>query len=153
MNKRLHMKRSTTVPFRHYLFHFKWPLLGLFIFFILILLQQLNMFSFDIIPSDDANETILDFSFADVVYPIDLFSGKQFNRTIEYYFDRKDQLKKLEDEISIERKHKILIPFHPRKQPAKSYLILEFTHVFFRPRFCSHRKEEIFGKTCPYTNW
>lgn len=139
------MKHSTNVPFRHYLFHFKWPLFGLFIVVVL--------FSFNLIRLDNVDETTLDFSSADVIYPINPFQNKVFNRTIEYYFDRKDQMKKLDDDKSIERKQKVIIPFFPRKTPSKSYLILEFTHVFFRPRFCSHRKEDIFGRTCPFTNW
>ena len=146
MNKRLHMKHSTNISFRHYLFHFKWPLLGLFIIFLLFFITQIN-----IIPSTE--DRTWNLSFTDVVYPTDIFRSNGGNQNIEYYFNRKDQLKRIDDEKSIEHKQKIIIPYQPRKSPSNSYLILEFTHVFFRPRFCSHKKEEIFGKTCPYTNW
>lgn len=150
MNKRLHMKRSTTnISFRHYLFHFKWPLFGLFIIFLIISISQMNIISLNI-PIKDAT---LNQSFHDVIYPIEIFHSEHVNRSIEYYFYRKDQMKKIEDEKSIERKQKILIPYQRRKAQMNSYLILEFTHVFFQPRFCSHKKEQIFGRTCPYTNW
>ncbi|CAF1218277.1 unnamed protein product [Adineta ricciae] len=46
----------------------------------------------------------------------------------------------------------MILSLEKEKLAVDSYLILEFTRVFQHPRFCSHKKHEIFGRTCPYTN-
>jgi hypothetical protein len=147
MDKRIHAKRSANLTYRHYLFHFKWPLLGIISIFILLILTQMNLTSF--VYSPDFIEEDFEISFTDVIYPIDITQ----NQSILYYFQRKDQLKAIEDAKSIERKDKVVLPLTNNLSSSNSYLILEFTNVFFRPRFCSHTKEEIFGATCPFTNW
>jgi hypothetical protein len=151
MDKRIHKKRSSNLTYRHYLFHFKWPLLGLIFVFTFLSLIQMNITSY--IYSSDPIDENFEISFTDVIYPIDIFNEKNLNQSILYYFQRKDQLKAVDDAKSIDRKEKVILPLINNISSSNSYLILEFTKVFFRPRFCSHTKEEIFGETCPFTNW
>ncbi len=54
---------------------------------------------------------------------------------------------------AVDRQQKIILPLIYNESSSKSFLIYEFTRVFGQPRFCSHAKEDIFGKTCPFTNW
>ncbi|CAF3334161.1 unnamed protein product [Rotaria socialis] len=150
MEKRIHTRRSRSLPYRNYLLQFKWTLL-VFCFFVSIVLlnkAKLNSFAFSSIEHNDNVE----FSFIDVIYPIDVLNPKDLNKSISYYFARKEELKLIDDAKAIDRKEKVVLPLTNNKFPSKSYLILEFTHVFQRPRFCSHSKEQIFGKTCPYKN-
>jgi len=152
MDKRIYKKRSINLTYRHYLFHFKWPLLGFILLLIFLSLIPMNfstyIFSFD--ESDENFENL----YPNVIYPIDIFNGNNFNNSILYYFTKKDQLKAIDDAKAIDRKQKVILPLINNKpSSSKSYLILEFTRVFNLPRFCSYSKDEIFGKTCPYTNW
>jgi hypothetical protein len=151
MDKRIHTKRSSNLTYRHYLFHFKWPLLGIIFIFIVLTLTQMNIISY--VYSPDLIEENFEISFTDVIYPIDISHEKNLNQSILYYFQRKEQFKAIDDAKSIDRKEKIILPLMTNISSSNSYLILEFTKVFFRPRFCSHTKEEIFGVTCPFTNW
>lgn len=147
MDKRIHTKSSTNLTLRHYLFHFKWPLIifiSILIFFSLIPMN----FTTYIYPSEK-----FEILFTDVIYPIDVFNENIRNTSILYYFERKDQLKTIDDMKAINRKQKVILPLINNKSLSKSYLILEYTPVFGRPRFCSNSKNEIFGKTCPFTNW
>ena len=151
MDKRIHTKRSTNISYRHYLFHFKWPLLSFIFVLIFLSLTQMNLTSY--IYSSDKLEDNFEILFTDVIYPIDVINENKHYKNISYYFTKKDQLKAIDDGKSIDNNHKVILPLINNKSSSNSYLILEFTHVFFHPRFCSHSKEEIFGKTCPYTNW
>jgi hypothetical protein len=150
MDKRVHKNRSTNLTYRHYLFHFKWPLLGFIFILIFLSLTQMNLSSY--VFSSNQFDDNFEILFTDVIYPIDVLNQNNENKSILYYFTKKDQLKAIDDYKSIDRKQKVILPLINNKL-AESYLILEYTHVFGHPRFCSHSKEEIFGKTCPYTNW
>jgi len=151
MDKRIHKKRSTNLTYRHYLFHFKWPLLGFIFILIFLSLTQTNLSSY-VFSTNQFEEENFEILFTDVIYPIDILNQDNQNKNILYYFTKKDQLKSIDDTKSIDRKQKVILPLINNKS-SESYLILEYTHVFGHPRFCSHSKEEIFGKTCPYTNW
>jgi hypothetical protein len=150
MDKRVHKNRSTNLTYRHYLFHFKWPLLGFIFILIFLSLTQMNLSSY--VFSSNQFDDNFEILFTDVIYPIDVLNQNNENKSILYYFTKKDQLKAIDDYKSIDRKQKVILPLINNKL-SESYLILEYTHVFGHPRFCSHSKEEIFGKTCPYTNW
>jgi len=150
MDKRVHKNRSTNLTYRHYLFHFKWPLLGFIFILIFLSLTQINLSSY--IFSSNQYDDNFEILFTNVIYPIDVLNQNNENKSILYYFTKKDQLKAIDDYKSIDRKQKVILPIINKKL-SESYLILEYTHVFGHPRFCSHSKEEIFGKTCPYTNW
>ena len=145
MDKRLYKKASTHLTYRHYLFHFKWPLLGFIVVMILLSLLHRH-FPSEILKFDENLSS-------DVIYPIEIFDENNSNKSILYSFIKKDQLKAIDDARSIKNKHKIILPLEHNKSSSNSYLILEFTHVFGRPRFCTNTKEEIFGKTCPFKNW
>jgi len=151
MDKRIHKKRSVKLTYRHYLFHFKWPLLGFIFLLIFLSLNRMNLTSY--IYSSDKFEENFEILFTDVIYPIDIFNENTQNKSILYYFTKKDQLKAIDDVKAIDRKQKVILPLINNRSLSNSYLILEFTQVFHHPRFCSHSKEDIFGKTCPYTNW
>ncbi|CAF4285179.1 unnamed protein product [Rotaria sp. Silwood2] len=150
MDKRIHIRRSISVSYWNYLFHFKWPLLVFMFLTVFILLNKIKSTS-KIFSSVEYKDNI-EISFTDVIYPIDIFNRNSLNTSILYYFSRKEKQKLIDDVISIDRKHKIILPLINDKTSSKSYSILEYTHVFGRPRFCSHAKDDIFGKTCPYTN-
>ncbi|CAF3405443.1 unnamed protein product [Rotaria sp. Silwood1] len=150
MDKRVHIRRSTSLSCWNYLFHFKWPLFGFICLIIFILLNKMQ-FTSDIFSSVEYNDNIK-ISFTNVIYPIDILNRNNINTSILYYFARKDEQKLIDDEKSIDRKHKIILPLTNDEVFSKSYSILEFTPVFGHSRFCSHSKEDIFGKTCPYTN-
>lgn len=151
MDKRIHKKLSTNLTYRHYLFHFKWPLLSFL--FILIFLSLIPMNFTTYIFSLEQSEGNFHITYTDVIYPIDVFNENKQNHTILYYFQRKDQLKSIDDMKAIDRKQKVILPLIKNQSLSKSYLILEYTPVFGHQRFCSHSKKEIFGKNCPYTNW
>jgi hypothetical protein len=90
---------------------------------------------------------------SNVMYPIDVMNNKRVNISINYQFFKKDELKLVDDANAVKRRQKVVLPWIEVHTPPKSYLILEYTKVFLQPRFCSHTNEQIFGKTCPYTNW
>ncbi|CAF0958584.1 unnamed protein product [Rotaria sordida] len=150
MDKRIHIRQSTSLTFRNYLIHFKWPLLG-FIFFIIFILLNKMKFTLNKFSSIEYKDDI-EISFTDVIYPIDVLNQSHLNTSILYYFARKEEQKLIDDEKSNNKKYKTILPLINNKSLSESYLILEFTHVFGKPRFCSHSKEDIFGNTCPYTN-
>lgn len=77
------------------------------------------------------------------------------NWTINDYFIRKDNLKKIEDQYAIDKKQKIVIEhglLKSKQRKNRNYVILEYTTVFNRPKFCGKSQEYIFGKQCPYRN-
>jgi hypothetical protein len=77
------------------------------------------------------------------------------NWTINDYFIRKENLKKLQDEYAINKNQKTVIEygFRNRKKENKSnYIILEYTKVFNQPKFCGKTQDYIFGKQCPFQN-
>ena len=151
MDKRIHMKRSVELKCRHYLLHFKWPL---FCCLFLLIFISFNSMSFPSLSSSPDELLIpLKISYKNVIYPIDVFHKDNGNISIINYFQRKNELKAIDDKKAIQNKQKSIIPLEKGKLAVNSYLILEFTHVFQHPRFCSHKKHEIFGQTCPYTNW
>jgi hypothetical protein len=152
MRKRLCTKRSMKLTYRHYLYHFRWPLFGIICFLIFISWTKFNFIS-DVFSSDEYEEKF-EILYTDVIYPIDIFGENNRNTSILYHFTRKDELKSIDDMKSIDKQQKIILPLIDiNKSSSSSYLILEFTNVFWQPRFCSHSKEDIFGKTCPFTNW
>jgi len=151
MDKRIHTKRSANLTYRHYLFHFKWPLLGLSFLLILLTINPMNFTSY-FFSSNEYQENI-EILFTDAIYPIDVLNQDNPNENILYYLKKKDELKSIEDVKSINKQQKVILPLIKNKSSSNSYLILEFTPVFFHPRFCSNTKEEIFGKKCPFTNW
>ena len=151
MNKRIHTRRSTNLICRNYLLHFKWPLTGSIFIFILFLCNEMY-FSLVTFPPNEL-ENRFDISYNNVIYPSGILNSTNLNTSILYYLARKDKLKVIDDRKSLEKKQKVVLPLIKNKSSSNSYLILEFTHVFGKPRFCSYSREEIFGKTCPYTNW
>jgi len=77
------------------------------------------------------------------------------NWTINDYFIRKENLKKLQDQYAINKNQKTVIQygFRNRKKENKSnYIILEYTKVFNQPKFCGKKQDFIFGKQCPFQN-
>ncbi len=77
------------------------------------------------------------------------------NWTINDYFIRKDHFKKIEDQHAIDKNQKIFIDDadrHRKKGKNSNYIILEYTTVFNRPKFCGKTQDSIFGKKCPYQN-
>ena len=152
MEKRVHSKKiSNHLTCRHYLFHFKWPLLGFFFMSSFLICLQINLhyvFSPNVI-----HEEQIDPFDMNVIYPIDIFNNEKVNTSINYYFFRKDEMKIIENANAAIKKQKVILPLVKNQSLLNSYLILEFTNVFGQPRFCSHTNEQIFGTICPYTNW
>ena len=77
------------------------------------------------------------------------------NWTINDYFIRKENLKKLEDQYAINKNQKIVIQqafLNPKKEDKSNYIIMEYTTVFDRPKFCGKTQDFIFGKQCPFQN-
>ena len=151
MEKRIHTKKTTDLTLRHYLFHFKWPILAVVFLLIFLSLLHLHMTTF-LRPTVDYDDSS-DLAFADVIYPVKIHDEKGYNTSIFYYLRKKDQLKANDDIQSMNKKQKTILASALNQPPKDSYLILEFTPVFGKPRFCSAKKAEIFGKKCPYTNW
>ncbi len=86
----------------------------------------------------------------DHIYPPPWYMS---NWTINDYFIRKEHFKKIEDQYAISQEQKIVIKddFQKRKKES-NYLILEYTKVLSKPRFCGKTEDFIFGKQCPYKN-
>jgi hypothetical protein len=151
MEKRIHSKKSTGLTYRHYLFHFKWPLLGFLFILSLLIFTQINLTS--ILPFSMQNQQIESFD-TNVIYPIDVFNeNHQIDTSITYYFSKKDELKLIDDANAVKKGLKTVLPLIKSYRLWNSYLILEYTNIFGQPKFCSSTNEEIFGKFCPYTNW
>ena len=74
------------------------------------------------------------------------------NWTINDYFERKEQFKGIEDQYAIDNQQKVFVDYDPPKQKKSNYLILEYTKVISRPKFCGKTDDFIFGKHCPYRN-
>jgi hypothetical protein len=151
MDKRIHSKNASNLTYRHYLFHFKWPLIGFLFVLTFIIFTQINLNS--IILPYILQEEHLELLDTNVIYPIDIFNNNAVNTSIRYYFSKKDELKIIDDANAAYHNQKVVLPLLKNHSLSDTYLILEFTRVFGQPRFCSHTNEEIFGKTCPYTNW
>lgn len=151
MEKRLHAKKTSDLTYRHYLFHFKWPLAALIFILSFLTLTQINLTSVFI--QNMLNEQQIESFDINMIYPINK-SNNSFSASINLYFSKKDEIKMLQDVDAANKKQKVVLPLRNRTQhESDSYLILEFTNVFGQPRFCSHTNEQIFGKACPYTNW
>ncbi len=151
MEKRIHSKKTYNLTFRHYLFHFKWPLFGFFFMLSFVIFTQINLTSI-LLPYISSEQQIEAFD-TNVIYPLDIINNSKIDISINYYFSKKDELKLIDDANAANKKQKIVLPLVKNQSTLNSYLILEFTNVFGKPRFCSHTNEQIFGKTCPYTNW
>ncbi|CAF4361314.1 unnamed protein product, partial [Adineta steineri] len=89
---------------------------------------------------------------SNVIYPIDVINNHVINTSITYHLTKKDELKLIDDANAANKKHKIILPLIKHENRLNSHLIVEYTNVFNKPRFCSSTNEQIFGKTCPYTN-
>lgn len=74
------------------------------------------------------------------------------NWTINDYLKRKDRFKTMEEQDAIDNHQKIFLDYDPPKQQKSTYLILEYTKVIGRPKFCGKTDDFIFGKQCPYRN-
>jgi len=148
MEKRIHSKNISNLTYRHYLLHFKWPLLGFLFILSFLIFTQINLTSIYTIQEQDIE--VFD---TNVIYPIDVLNNNQINTSIDYYFLKKDQLKIIDDADAANKNFKIVLPLIKDQSLSESYLILEFTKIFRRPKFCSSTNEQIFGKFCPYTNW
>jgi hypothetical protein len=77
------------------------------------------------------------------------------NWTMNDYFIRNDEFRKIEDQIAIDKKQKVAIEndYLNRINSEKvNYLIVEYTTVFYAPKFCAKTQDFIFGKQCPYQN-
>lgn len=151
MERRIHSKRPPRLSYRHYLLHFKWPLILVTMLFVCLSSLKIN-FHYSTYSSNDidypANQMV-----TDVIYPLDVLHHPPTNDSILYYLKKKDQLKSRDDQQAMQKKQKTIVPMRDQSVTHKSFQILEYTTVFYQPRFCSHQKEQIFGKTCPYTNW
>lgn len=144
MEQRIHSSKLSKLTYRHYLLHFKWPLLGLLsiiIFLIFVRFQKTSTISFH-----RGKESVE----ITVIYPTDIINKES---SIKDYFMNKDQLKSKDDIQAMEKHLKIVMPLDIDRSQAKSYVILEYTKVFGKPKFCSLTNEKIFGSFCPYTNW
>ena len=150
MEKRIHSKQAHNPTLCHYLLHFKWLLLGFLFALNFLVLAKINLAPTSL-PYVIQKEQIE--SFNNVIYPIDVLNHSKITTSINYYFLKKDELKRIDDTNAVYRNQKIILPLVKNSSTSNSYLILEFTNVFGRPRFCSHTREQIFGKNCPYTNW
>lgn len=148
MEQRIHSSKSTKLTYWHYLIHFKWPLFGFFSVLLFIIFVPLNMTS-GVLPHSD-EEKLAEFVKINAIYPTN-FANKTTN--IKDYFIKKDQLKINDDAEAMKRNFKIVLPWNNDQHQSKSYIILEYTNVFGKPKFCSLTNEEIFGRFCPYTNW
>jgi hypothetical protein len=152
MEKRIHSKTISNLTYRHYLFHFKWPLLGFLFILSFLIFTQINLTSSNF-PYTIQEQEIELFDI-NAIYPIDILNNNnQTNTNINYYFSKKDQLKIIDDADAVNKNLKIVLPLIKDQNLPKSYLILEFTKIFRQPKFCSSTNEQIFGKFCPYTNW
>ena len=107
-------------------------------------------------PSEETSVIEYDSNFQDNhLYPPPWFSSRA---TIYDYFMRKDRLKVMLDEEAIRRKHKIIIkdgfskPQRTHVAGNRTYLIVEYTQVFGKNKFCGKTREIIFGQQCPYRN-
>ncbi|CAF0756409.1 unnamed protein product [Adineta steineri] len=87
-----------------------------------------------------------------VMYPIDVINNHIVNTSITYHLTKKNELKLIDDAKAVNKKHKIILPLIKHENDLNSHLIVGYTNVFSKPKFCSSTNEEIFGKTCPYTN-
>ena len=151
MEKRIHTKKHHDLAWRHYIFHFKWPLFSVLFMISLIVFIQINVSS---ILVSTLNQDVLELPDTDVIYPVDVINNKEVNTSIKYYLSKKDELKFIDDANTANRQQKIVLPLVENKKNRSSvHLILEYTNVFDRPKFCSHKDVDIFGRTCPYTNW
>ena len=144
MEQRIHPTKSSNLTYRHYLSHFKWLLLGLFSIIIFVIFTKLNKASM-VSPFLNAESVEIN-----VIYPTDVVNKKT---SINDYFTNKDRLKTNDDIQAMEKNFKTVIPLDIDRSQSRSYVILEYTKVFGRPKFCSLTNEEIFGRFCPYTNW
>lgn len=155
MEKRIHSKKPTNLTYRHYLSHFKWPLLGFFLTISFILFTQSSLTSIVTPYINQEDEQPFEILDTNVLYPTDILKpNNHINLSINDYFTKKDQLKNLDDTDATKKQFKIVLPLNKEQNnQSKSYLILEYTKVFSKPKFCSTTNEEIFGKFCPYTNW
>lgn len=144
MEQRIHSSKSSRLTYWHYLSHFKWALLGLFSIIIFLIFTQLNKTS---MVSRFSNAESVEIN---VIYPTDIVNKKT---SIKDYFTNKDRLKITDDIQAMEKNFKTVIPLDIDRSQSRSYVILEYTKVFGRPKFCSLTNEEIFGRFCPYTNW
>ncbi|UJR28243.1 hypothetical protein I4U23_009493 [Adineta vaga] len=149
MEKRVHSRKNNDLTCRHYMFHFKWPLFGLLFMITFVMFIQINVMS---MISSAINPNLLEIPDTDVMYPTDVLNTKTINTSINYYFSKKDELKFIDDANAANKQQKIVLPLIENNKTLRTHLILEYTNVFDKPRFCSHTNEQIFGKTCPYTN-
>ena len=151
MEKRIHTKKMTHLTYRHYLFHFKWPLMAFVFIVVFLSFLQLNLSTYllPLAEYDDSSGLV----FADAIYPVHIHDAKKYNTSICYYLWKKDQLKANDDLQSMNKKQKTILASAFNQSSRDSYLILEFTPVFGKPRFCSATREQIFGEKCPYQNW
>ena len=109
MEKRVHSKRiSNHLSYRHYLFHFKWPLLAFFFISSFLIFIQINLTN--ILSSDVIHEEQIELFNMNVIYPIDIFNNKKINTSINYYFTRKDEMKIIDDVNAVHKKQKIVLP-------------------------------------------
>lgn len=83
------------------------------------------------------------------IYPPPWFVS---NWTLNDYFQRKDRFKQIEDQYAIDHQEKFVLEYESPVEKKSDYLILEYTPVFRRPKFCDKTNEFIFGKQCPYQN-
>ncbi|CAF0761017.1 unnamed protein product [Rotaria sordida] len=150
MEKRIHSKKTHNLTYRHYLYHFKWPLVGFIFLLSFLTFIQMNLTTIFVSNTIQEQQQIEQLN-RNVIYPIDILNNNN-SVNINYYFLEKDKLKFIDDTHAVNKKQKIILPLIKDQSTSKSYLILEYTHVFGQPRFCSHTNEQIFGKTCPYTN-
>ncbi|CAM4934547.1 unnamed protein product [Rotaria socialis] len=152
MEKRIHSKKTFTLPYRHYLFHFKWPLVGFAFVLSLLIFVQIKLTSI-FIPYIIEEQHLEHFN-KNIIYPIVLLNNDNNTHRLNmnYYFLKKDELKIMDDIYAIKKKQKVVLPSIKNRHKPNSYLILESTTVFGRPRFCSYTNEQIFGRACPYRN-
>jgi len=116
-----------------------------------VIFTQINLTSI-LLPYISSEQQIETFD-TNVIYPLDIINNSKIDISINYYFSKKDELKLIDDANAANKKQKIVLPLVKNQSTSNSYLILEFTNVFGKPRFCSDTNEQIFGETCPYKNW
>ena len=85
----------------------------------------------------------------DHIYPLPWHVS---NWTMNDYFQRKDRLKQLEDQHTIDQKQKIALQSESPIQKKSSYLILEYTPAFCQSKFRDQAHDSIFDKQYSYQN-
>src|SRR5690348_14025869 len=107
MEKRIHSKKTYNLTYRHYLCHFKWPIVGFIFLLSFLTFTRINLIT--IILSNTIQEQQIKQFNRNVIYPIDILNNNN-SININYYFLKKDELKFIDDTHAVNKKQKIVLP-------------------------------------------